>query len=692
MSNNYLSTLTSVISGWKSWDIRDEKYKLHEELNKITLAKNASVEKRKEVVRKNKGVGDFRGLMSDDKFIQLTQIIKSYQEYVDDLTVRSQFSEDIILRLSGYIDRVTDPCSILEESQAIYKSYNEVLGKVETYEIESKELKQIKDQFEQNKTENIQLKDKINNIQNELMLLKSQNTDNERIIQQYKSNISGNTKKDIYIKKLEDQNNNYIQQIDQLKKEIQEQEKNSEALKRSENITQYQNQIDLLNNQLHIYERDKEKEIEERKVVETTFKDKETEYISRIEALQKNNLLLTQELDTVSLKYNIRDETPIDEDVELLSSVKVPDQSIYKENLLLLEEVDSLKKQLSTCQKEKEEMVSSLNSQHEIEISGYINKINEYQRQLKNTISLATYKKLQRVFTLLQQSGYDIEFSNDQSVAVNTEITLSNTEKLLIKKIEALQNHNIELRQKYEDLNNIHSKSNATILQLTERERDLTQLVNKLETQIAEEEQPYEVPSEYTPEDPNDTSTLPTPSTKATLSINASLSGETANSNTINSNTITSVTPITNSSTNNSRSSTPLNSITSSQRLEIMLKEQRDRYKKQADELELENTQYKNQIQHLLTQIEQTSNIKNRNFSRSKHYTVSINEDIELSDSHKNYYSHSIHGSNPFERLVISLIEECLNNKHALQLLIIYLFIIHLLIIFLLFHMSTRHM
>jgi homeobox protein cut-like len=163
--------INAILDYWKEFNLKDKKEQLDNTCIEIKELKSFSINGRKKL---NDATKDFRNKPKENQLIDLTNLLKAYQDEIDQLSRRSKFCESAFLSLYKSIYEAPDPVPVIE-------SYIQSMSSSSIYQLEIEKLKNELNQYEQ-----------------EFQLLKNQ---------------------DITIRKLEDQINDYKSKIDFLVQE-----------------------------------------------------------------------------------------------------------------------------------------------------------------------------------------------------------------------------------------------------------------------------------------------------------------------------------------------------------------------------------------------------------------------------------------------------------------------------------------
>lgn len=88
MENPYLKTLNTTIQFWEQFKLPEKIESMKESMETIAKSQEASVKSRKDLATKTK---DIRNVAANERITYMKGLLKSYQEEIDHLTVRSQF-------------------------------------------------------------------------------------------------------------------------------------------------------------------------------------------------------------------------------------------------------------------------------------------------------------------------------------------------------------------------------------------------------------------------------------------------------------------------------------------------------------------------------------------------------------------------------------------------------------------------
>ena len=88
MENPYLKTLNTTIQFWEQFKLPEKIESMKESMKTIAKSQEASVKSRKDLATKTK---DIRNVAANERITYMKGLLKSYQEEIDHLTVRSQF-------------------------------------------------------------------------------------------------------------------------------------------------------------------------------------------------------------------------------------------------------------------------------------------------------------------------------------------------------------------------------------------------------------------------------------------------------------------------------------------------------------------------------------------------------------------------------------------------------------------------
>ena len=180
-----LESVNEILDYWKEFNLQNNKEKLDQICIEIRDLKTASITGRKKL---NDVTKDFRIKSKETQLNDLTNLLKSYQDEIDQLSRRSKFCESSFLTLYKSISEAPDPVPIIE-------LYIQNVSSSSIHQLEIEKLKIELSQYEE-----------------EFSLLKNQ---------------------DITIRKLEDQINDYKIKVedlvtDEVSKKVSELEEKSE--------------------------------------------------------------------------------------------------------------------------------------------------------------------------------------------------------------------------------------------------------------------------------------------------------------------------------------------------------------------------------------------------------------------------------------------------------------------------------
>ena len=205
-----------------------------------------------------------------------------------------------------------------------------------------------------------------------------------------------------------------------------------------------------------------------------------------------------------------------------------------------IQQLQQTKQALQTVHAEKEALEQSLTQQiadleetMRVRQAEFQEQIQSLHQELRSRVDPTTMATLQRALLTLQEAGIPVQFSGESDVPMPA------TEQVLMDKLHHLETSNSELRSTFNEIYNKYMASELERHRLEEVVRDMTSQAHVMEGQIAELEK---------------------------RAFQTSRSGESVVSMPVNSN----------GDHHNHKTS-----------VEMILKDQRDRYKHRVDELEV---------------------------------------------------------------------------------------------------------
>eukprot|EP01038_Epipyxis_sp_PR26KG_P006821 gene6821-9339_t len=180
-------TVEAALEYWKTFDIENKKSQLEKTCTEMREMKTASIVGRK---RLNEITKSFRAKSKDEQVIGVTELLKAYQEEIDQLSRRSKLTETAFFSLYKSIYEAPDPCQCIEELMQVVAS-----GSTHQLEIErlKAELNQYEEEFQQLKNQDITIR----RLEDQLQDFREQNEEkiNEEVEKRTKEiNIIAETK------------------------------------------------------------------------------------------------------------------------------------------------------------------------------------------------------------------------------------------------------------------------------------------------------------------------------------------------------------------------------------------------------------------------------------------------------------------------------------------------------------------
>jgi homeobox protein cut-like len=164
-SSTTMTDVREALEFWKIFNLAEQKVSLEKSVTEMRELKTASINGRKKL---NEMTKNFRSKPKEDQMNELTDILKAYQDEIDQLSRRSKFSESAFYGLCKSLFDATDPAITIE---ALIES----IESSSTHHLEVErlrnELSQYEEEFQSLKNQDItirRLEDKLSEYENNI--------------------------------------------------------------------------------------------------------------------------------------------------------------------------------------------------------------------------------------------------------------------------------------------------------------------------------------------------------------------------------------------------------------------------------------------------------------------------------------------------------------------------------------------
>ena len=413
-------------------------------------------------------------------------LLKSYQEEIDHLTIRSQFAENLMSVYYFDFSSLVDPSQLLQESKTIYTQYVEAITESERLDALNSEMRQQVLQLQSANKQKSSTESENSSLRKEIARLKELNDSLEDELKHKDDELKSLGESLASLSATHEENVRLQLQIATLNKEINEYysvtnsvgpDVDGSAI--TQQVAFLRGQIDQLNAEL-LKEKEANRIAEERlKQTEESFEQKEEGYESQIALL--NTEIERQATSLESLRSELQTSTS-------LSSTSLSSPTMRSDDVSNL--VSDLRKTIQTLKAEKEAEASraaaerdALQTQHAAELAQLRSELSELNEELRTRISESEMKRIQSILLTLQSVGIPVEFT------ASAELPVPDLQAVLLDKIRHLETSNSSLRSTFNEIYNKYMQSENDRHALEEKLRDDEEAMKRMETQIAELEQ-----------------------------------------------------------------------------------------------------------------------------------------------------------------------------------------------------------
>ncbi|KAI9293974.1 hypothetical protein K502DRAFT_342778 [Neoconidiobolus thromboides FSU 785] len=443
MSNNQNILIDAINQNslkWKEFNLQSQQLDL-EEYNQQILEENEQVKNsRKQLAEKTK---EFRKLRDEEKLIQLKQLLKGYQEEIDNLTKKNKSKESKLLTFYQHMLELTDPVPIFNKINEELKDNLTLKRQADEYKKKNEELslELTLEKKKQGEFDTIL----INQIAQKEYSLKS-----EMEIQQREHLLKESEMK----KEIDNLNQqlNFINKNQALKQQQLIESFNMENEKADNQMSQLEfimNQMEEIKDQNYQLSRENEN-------LKKTLNENNNDINNKIEreVVNGDNTIIVKELNN-----------------------KIENQAIEINNL-----IKEIEKHQSQFNKNKQ-----LNEQSIIELKDQLNtQIQQNQNLSEKLNSMKDYEQIKKELNLLK----DIEFPEYKE---DTDMTSSPTENIdskeeilqkMVKKQQQLQNESIKYKNELKNQEKENQINKELIIQKDELIIQKEKLIKKLEQDL----------------------------------------------------------------------------------------------------------------------------------------------------------------------------------------------------------------
>lgn len=436
------SVYSHALDIWSKADLTGLQKQLDENVLEVKEKEFSSLDSRKVLALETK---KFKKLQTDEKVDQINNIIKQYQQEVDHLTKRAQFSESVLMSIYGKLAETPDPKPLLQNSIDKFGNLEDAKSLREHVDELQDKLAKYAD-YESLKSRLLDLE------QNSAVLL------TKRLASQEQELVSV----------WEEKHRNWNDKENVLMKQVESLKANNNAL---ENKISRQVELDGSNDAQTEGQSNNDTQFTHVNISENNFLVQELESSqSRVFQLEKRTEELTSSL-AKAISTAEKESQVLEKDMKI--------NQLESENALLSA---SFQRERSTHKNAKSQLDEELNLS-KAELESYKSELENFRRILNN---YSDYNKLKDELSALKkiEFGVDDVSSDGEEPNVNGTSTDTKMENTLIAVNKKLQSNLAELRSKDIDQAEELSKLTNQITQLTSKVDELEKLNTKLEADL----------------------------------------------------------------------------------------------------------------------------------------------------------------------------------------------------------------
>ena len=610
MENAYAKSLDVQILFWSQYNLSDKVRNMKEGLETISKSQESSVKSRKLLASKTK---ELRSVPSGERLTVMKSLLKSYQEEIDQLTLRSQFAENLVSSCYSDMSSLVDPSQLFGESKMIYTQYVEAITETERLDAANSEMRQQLTQLQSLSKQRASSESENSSLRNEIAQLKSLNSSLEEELKEKDGDVKKLGESLKSLSSVHEENVRLQLQIATLNKEINEYYSVTNNVGPDSDRSMAAQQLSHLRSQVESLQEELAREKEANRVARELLKQSEESFDQKEEGYESQIMMLNTEIE--------RQATSIESlRSELQNSTSIASTPVMKSeqvsNLVgdLRKTIQTLKEENEAASLQFEKEKEAITQDHEREIAHLQEQIDELNEDLRTRVTADEMKRIQSILVTLQSIGIPVEFSS------TTDLPIPDAQAVLLEKIQHLETSNSSLRSTFNDIYNKYMQSENDRHTLEEKDRDNTEAMKQMESQISELEQ-------------------------RVIGENGSATVAGFSSN-----------------------------------VEVILKDQRDRYKRRVDELEAELNRDKASLESLYAVINQLKSQLSSERGSSSNY--------DRYGSSK-YHSSEL-SSNPLERVSFKVAQSMVRSSRTRLFVSCYFILVHLLVLLLFIRQSTK--